>query len=415
ASAGFGARQRGAALVSRPPLPASRCGVLAEGEGFEASRRSSRLRDFQSRALGQTMRPFQEAERVGFEPTRAIHPTAFRERHLQPLGHLSMSSPERKECRALVRPCTSGRYARRDLNPRPFGPQPNALSTELRAHIPLVAAWANPLAACIRIAHKGERVQAGDLAPRRGPHCWPRAAPVRILTRSPSSNRRERAGCGCWADGGRASMTSRTRNRGRRPVDDRGERAPSRRHSRLFVALAVTISAVLVITLIEVVVLDLFTSRGSDADDFLQPQIAVTPGAQEAEMRTRLQENPDDVNAMLVLADLLANTGRASEAVQWYEKAVQARPDDVGLRVALGRTLMQGGYRLDAEIQFKKAIELAPTNPEPIFLLGQLYQESDPPRESEARAQYERVIEVAPDSVYAERAQEQLDALDRAS
>ena len=68
---------------------------MAEGEGFEPSRRYDRLRDFQSRALGQAMRPFQlsdprqRAERVGFEPTVAHHHTAFRERHLQPLGHLS--------------------------------------------------------------------------------------------------------------------------------------------------------------------------------------------------------------------------------------------------------------------------------------------------------------------------------------
>ena len=32
---------------------------VAEGEGFEPSRRCYRLRDFQSRALGQAMRPFQ--------------------------------------------------------------------------------------------------------------------------------------------------------------------------------------------------------------------------------------------------------------------------------------------------------------------------------------------------------------------
>jgi hypothetical protein len=88
--------------------------IVAEGEGFEPSRRCYRLRDFQSRALGQAMRPFQTgyqlsaighrlsvssrpyrltdsilAERVGFEPTEAHHLTAFRERHLQPLGHLS--------------------------------------------------------------------------------------------------------------------------------------------------------------------------------------------------------------------------------------------------------------------------------------------------------------------------------------
>jgi len=34
---------------------------------------------------------FMLAERVGFEPTVAFDHTAFRERHLQPLGHLSIA------------------------------------------------------------------------------------------------------------------------------------------------------------------------------------------------------------------------------------------------------------------------------------------------------------------------------------
>ena len=102
---------------------------LAEGVGFEPTRRSSRLRDFQSRALGQLCDPsVWKAEGVGFEPTRAHRPTAFRERHHKPLGHPSALS------RAMqgVGPALF-RYARRDSNPRPFGPQPNALSSELRA------------------------------------------------------------------------------------------------------------------------------------------------------------------------------------------------------------------------------------------------------------------------------------------
>src|SRR5215471_6994853 len=45
------------------------------------------LHDFQSCSLGLYETP--PAERVGFEPTRAIHPTAFRERHFRPLRHLS--------------------------------------------------------------------------------------------------------------------------------------------------------------------------------------------------------------------------------------------------------------------------------------------------------------------------------------
>ena len=70
---------------------------MAEGVGFEPTRRHYRLRDFQSRALGQTMRPFPDfdvlmihlAERAGFEPAVAQHHTNFRDWHLKPLGHLS--------------------------------------------------------------------------------------------------------------------------------------------------------------------------------------------------------------------------------------------------------------------------------------------------------------------------------------
>jgi hypothetical protein len=48
-------RTRRASLSSRKLL------AMAEGEGFEPSRRCYRLRDFQSRALGQAMRPFQDS------------------------------------------------------------------------------------------------------------------------------------------------------------------------------------------------------------------------------------------------------------------------------------------------------------------------------------------------------------------
>ena len=56
-----GGRNRETLSVCQPPrrrpiYGRGRCG-LAEGEGFEPSRRYNRLRDFQSRALGQTMRP----------------------------------------------------------------------------------------------------------------------------------------------------------------------------------------------------------------------------------------------------------------------------------------------------------------------------------------------------------------------
>ena len=73
---------------------------LAEGEGFEPST-GFPVPAFQASALGQLCDPSRlwespllpAAERVGFEPTEAQHLTAFRERHLQPLGHLSIVPP----------------------------------------------------------------------------------------------------------------------------------------------------------------------------------------------------------------------------------------------------------------------------------------------------------------------------------
>jgi hypothetical protein len=76
----------------------------------------------------------------------AHHHTAFRERHLQPLGHLSnprsiptrsrQTAPERPYCAAKppgdYRAASRG-YAWQDSNLRPLGPQPNALSPELQA------------------------------------------------------------------------------------------------------------------------------------------------------------------------------------------------------------------------------------------------------------------------------------------
>jgi len=125
-------------------------------------------------------------------------------------------------------------------------------------------------------------------------------------------------------------------------------------------------------------------------------------------MRARLQKDPNDVNAMVVLAGLLANDGQSDEAVQWYDKAVGLRSNDVDLRMTFGELLTERGDDLDAEIQLKKAQELAPTNPEPLYLLGQLYQHGDPPRPSDATLEYQQVLKLAPSSVYAQRAKDAL-------
>ena len=140
--------------------------------------------------------------------------------------------------------------------------------------------------------------------------------------------------------------------------------------------------------------------------------VQVTPGAEEAQMRARLQKNPNDVDAMIILADLLANSGRGTESFQWYDKAVQQRPDDQSLRIAFGTVLMQYAYNLDAQIQFQKAHELNPKDPQPLYMLGQLYENETPPQIAQARTMYQKAEAADPGSVYSGLAKNRIAALD---
>lgn len=196
----------------------------------------------------------------------------------------------------------------------------------------------------------------------------------------------------------------------------RNEPAPKRKGpSCLFMIFAACLIIFLVILSLASVFAPL-PSGNQDASSQDVPEMPqVTPGAAEAEMTARLDKDPHDVNAMVSLAELMANTGRSDEAIQWYEKAVNERPDDPKIRIGFGQTLTHAKHYLDAQIQLQKAQELDSKNVEPLFLLGQLYQQVQPPRTDDARKMFEQVIQVDPGSVFAQRAREQLDATPAAS
>src|SRR5215212_3246261 len=121
--------------------------TMAEGEGFEPSRRCYRLRDFQSRALGQAMRPFLGGEggirtHGGSSPHRFSRAAPSTTRTpLQPMKYTNAVYQDGART-ALETPKPPGgyraaiqRYAWQDSNLRPLGPQPNALSPDLQARI----------------------------------------------------------------------------------------------------------------------------------------------------------------------------------------------------------------------------------------------------------------------------------------
>src|SRR5919201_1666434 len=86
--------------------------ACVQRRGWDSNPRSFRSQTFQVCALSQTRRPLHDkaivswpsAERAGFEPAR-LSPTAFRERHHQPLGHLSASKSKLRCSTEAPPPC----------------------------------------------------------------------------------------------------------------------------------------------------------------------------------------------------------------------------------------------------------------------------------------------------------------------
>jgi cytochrome c-type biogenesis protein CcmH/NrfG len=190
----------------------------------------------------------------------------------------------------------------------------------------------------------------------------------------------------------------------------RGRRSRKRStHSRAYIVFACVIVGLLILGTVASVVAD----RGSndDTSDPQDPEVQITPGAEIARLQTQVAANPDDVDSLVVLAEILANSGRAGESVPLFESAVERRPEDPALRLAFGRALLRSSSVFDAEIQLVKATELDPDDQAAAFYLAQVYEAKGEAGVDRARSWYQRAIDLSPDSLIADQAREALEFL----
>jgi tetratricopeptide (TPR) repeat protein len=76
------------------------------------------------------------------------------------------------------------------------------------------------------------------------------------------------------------------------------------------------------------------------------------------QLQQRLEENPDDAELCIELADLLAVTGEFSEAVMYYKQAIRIRPDYLEATIKLGTAHMNLGHCSLAAQAFNTAAEI---------------------------------------------------------
>jgi len=151
---------------------------------------------------------------------------------------------------------------------------------------------------------------------------------------------------------------------------------------------------------------DLFSDDASDRENFVDPNSDII-AAQE----TIVAQNPDDLEDLLLLANLLGNLNRLGDAIPLYERALEMSPEDIDARVSFARALADGEMRADAELQFERALEMNPESQQAHYYLAELYMGSSPARTEDALIHYRRAAEIDPRTLIGERSQTQLDTM----
>lgn len=100
--------------------------------------------------------------------------------------------------------------------------------------------------------------------------------------------------------------------------------------------------------------------------------LLLTPLEQEERLRDAIRREPDDVQALTLLARFLSRTERELEAISLYERALR-QGEDARILSDIGETLVnlnEGEITAPAMDAFRRANLIDPNLPEPAFFLG---------------------------------------------
>ena len=120
-----------------------------------------------------------------------------------------------------------------------------------------------------------------------------------------------------------------------------------------------------------------------------------------AELQSCVAADPNNFSCTLQLGALYYAAGQWPQAQVNYERAVKLQPNNVEVLVKLAGTyIYQLGFSR-AATTLTQAATLQPNSPEIRLLLGLAYSKQDPPKRTEALAEWRKVIELAPGSPWA--------------
>jgi len=101
------------------------------------------------------------------------------------------------------------------------------------------------------------------------------------------------------------------------------------------------------------------------------------------------------------LGDLYFDAADYKTAADWGLKIVEIDPVNLTAHLALGAALFNQGNSTDAEKHWREVLAIDPRNVEAHYDLGFMYLSKRPPDNASAKAEWDKVIEIAPDSTFA--------------
>ena len=219
----------------------------------------------------------------------------------------------------------------------------------------------------------------------------------------------------------KSAASKRVRPTGRAQGDRVGNRPPLKARNRnnrtqlLFIIFSSLIICGLIGAAVATVVpANLLDDSGADeqenAENFVDPNDDVI-----SEQQTAVAGNPNDIEELLLLANLYANSSRLGDAIPIYEQVLTVAPQDSSARLSFARALADGGMTADAELQFGRVLELDPNSQQAHYYLAELLRLATPPRTAEAIGHYQRAAEIDGTTLISERSRDQLAALGAAN
>ena len=127
-------------------------------------------------------------------------------------------------------------------------------------------------------------------------------------------------------------------------------------------------------------------------------------------LNTILQNDPKNVNATVQLGNVYFDAERWDEAIKWYERAVELDPRNADASTDLGVSYYYSNKPDQALAQFERSLAISPTHTKTLLNKGIVLAFGKQDLKG-AATEWQKVVELAPDSPEGQAARRALDGI----